>query len=127
MKHDSIQIERGPTGRLIVRVPYSTERLAKIKTIAGRRWHQGEQCWTVPHTDSMLSDLLTLFAREPVQVDPSLHAANDTHREASAGITAVRSTVPRDHPILDRIRKPPAPDISAATLSRPTVTGSSAS
>lgn len=105
MKQDVIKIERAPTGRLIVRVPYSPNRVAKIKTVVGRRWHQDQQCWTVPHTDETITHLLTLFAGEPVEIDPSLRAANDIHREASAGITAVRSTVPMDHPILDRTRK----------------------
>jgi hypothetical protein len=48
VRKDSIQIKPSGAGRLIVRVSYSIERLAKIKTLVGRRWHQGEQCWTVP-------------------------------------------------------------------------------
>lgn len=30
-------------GSLIMFSPYSSERVAKIKTLAGRRWHQQEQ------------------------------------------------------------------------------------
>lgn len=67
-----IQIRPGPAGRLIVRVPYSTERVAKIKRVAGRRWHAREQYWTVPHADSALSQLLTIFGGESLEVDPSL-------------------------------------------------------
>ena len=102
---DPIQIKPGSPGRLIVRVPYSIDHVAKIKTVQGRRWHQSEQCWTTPHTDSALSHLTTLFAGEPVEVDPSLPVTNDTQREAFAGITAVRFTVPTDPTILDRVRK----------------------
>ena len=102
---DPIQIKPGSPGRLIVRVPYSIDHVAKIKTVQGRRWHQSEQCWTTPHTDSALSHLTTLFAGEPVEVDPSLRVTNDTQREAFAGITAVRFTVPTDPTILDRVRK----------------------
>lgn len=36
---DPIQIKPGEAGRLIVLVPYSPERVAKIKTVTGRRWH----------------------------------------------------------------------------------------
>jgi len=35
-----IQVKPGSAGRLIVLLPYSSERMAKIKTIAGRRWHE---------------------------------------------------------------------------------------
>lgn len=57
-------------------VPFSPERVAKIKTIAGRRWHQGERFWTVPRTAGTLVHLLTLFAGEPVKVDPALGAVS---------------------------------------------------
>jgi hypothetical protein len=35
-----ILIKRGEAGRLLVQVPYTRERVAKIKTILGRRCHQ---------------------------------------------------------------------------------------
>ena len=104
-REDPIQIKPAGTGRLIVRVPYSTEHLAKIKTIAGRRWHQQEKCWTVPQTNEAVTQLLALFAGEPTEVDPSLRRVNGTHREASVGTRAVQVTVPRDHPVLDQVRK----------------------
>lgn len=56
-----IQIKPGGAGRLIVRFPYSPDRVRKIKTVTGRRWHQGEKYRTVPHTDGTLRRLLTLF------------------------------------------------------------------
>ena len=67
-----IQIGPGEEGRLIVRVPYAPERVAKIKTLPGRRWHQQEQYWTVPQTNGVVTHLLTLFAGEPTEVDSSL-------------------------------------------------------
>ena len=67
-----IQIGPGEEGRLIVRVPYAPERVAKIKTLPGRRWHQQEQYWTVPQTNGAVTHLLTLFAGEPTEVDSSL-------------------------------------------------------
>jgi integron integrase len=71
-----ILIKRGEAGQLIVHVPYTRERVAKIKTIVGRRWHQSEKCWSVPHTDSTLRHLLALFAGEPVELEPSLRPVN---------------------------------------------------
>jgi hypothetical protein len=72
-----IHIRPGEEGRLIVLLPYSPERVAKIKLVAGRRWDSKERYWTVPHTDGTLASLLALFAGEPVKVDPSLHPVND--------------------------------------------------
>ena len=69
-----IQIKPGETGRLIVRVPYTCERVEKIKTVAGRRWNAKEQYWTVPNTHETLRHLRALFAGEQVAVDPALGA-----------------------------------------------------
>ncbi len=61
MPANPIQIKPGGAGRLIVLLPYSSERVAKIKTVIGRRWHQGEKCWTIPRTDETLTRLLALM------------------------------------------------------------------
>ncbi len=66
---EPIQIKPGEAGRLIVLLPYTPERVAKIKTVAGRRWHQQEKHWTVPRTDEALARLRALFAGEPVEMD----------------------------------------------------------
>jgi integrase len=55
---DLIQIRPGEAERLIVLVPYSPERVAKIKLVAGRRWHPKEKYWTVPRTDGTVASLL---------------------------------------------------------------------
>ena len=76
-----IRIGPGEEGRLIVRVPYAPERVAKIKTLAGRRWHQQEQYWTVPQTNEAVTHLLTLFAGEPTEVDSSLDTAGASQQK----------------------------------------------
>jgi integron integrase len=68
----TIQIREGEAERLIVLVPYTPERMAKIKTVTRRRWHQQEKYWTVPQTHEAIAHLLALFAGEPVEIDPSL-------------------------------------------------------
>ncbi|BFU95772.1 MAG: integron integrase [Nitrospira sp.] len=89
--NDAIQIKPAGAGRLIVRVPYSTERLAKIKTVAGRRWHAKERHWTVPQGDGTLGNLLNLFPGESVQVDPTLGTkqAVDQGKPSSAVLGSV--------------------------------------
>jgi hypothetical protein len=49
-------------------VPYDAQRVAKIKTFIGRRWHQEEKYWTVPHTEGAVARLQALFAAEAVFV-----------------------------------------------------------
>lgn len=61
-----VVIKPGPSGRLMVIVPYDPQRVARIKTIPGRRWHPQGKYWTVPDTEETLAYLLTLFAGEPV-------------------------------------------------------------
>jgi len=68
----AVRIRHGEAGRLIVLFPYSRDRVEKIRMVAGRRWHHKEKYWTVSHTDGVLVHLLTLFAGETVEVDPSL-------------------------------------------------------
>ncbi|MGQ0668100.1 MAG: integron integrase, partial [Actinomycetota bacterium] len=70
-----IQIRPGETGRIIVLLPYTPERVEKIKTVFGRRWHPDGKYWTVPHTDGALAHLLALLAGEAVEVDASLRRA----------------------------------------------------
>ncbi|MGH7411442.1 MAG: hypothetical protein ACREJ6_10360, partial [Candidatus Methylomirabilis sp.] len=79
-----IRIKPGEAGRLIVVVPYDSNRVAKIKTVGGRRWHPEEQYWTVPNTEGGLARLLALFAGEPVEVNPALRPVNaSSHRNPS--------------------------------------------
>ena len=67
-----IRISPGEENRLVVHLPYTPERIAKIKTIPGRRWHGPEKYWSVPKTADMPKLLLTLFAGESVELDPAL-------------------------------------------------------
>ncbi len=77
MKSEPIQIKPAKAGRLIVLLPYTPERVDKIKTVAGRHWDSKERYWTVPHTEGALTHLRTLFAGEPVEVDPCLPPVQD--------------------------------------------------
>ncbi|MFA5139293.1 MAG: phage integrase N-terminal SAM-like domain-containing protein [Elusimicrobiota bacterium] len=67
----------GEAGRLKVRLPYSAERVERIRTIPGRRWDAEAKSWTVPCR--ALDRLLELFKGEPVDLDPSLDRAETPH------------------------------------------------
>jgi len=100
-----IQIRQGEAGRLIVVLPYSPERVAKIKTMAGRRWDSKQRYWTIPHTDAALADLLDLCAGESVEVEPSLCPARDTdHREPLPEPETLQTVAVTSH-LLDQVRQ----------------------
>ena len=67
-----IQIKPGEDGRLIVVLPYSPERLAKIRTVAGRLWHGDEKYWTAPNDEGMIARLTALFADEAIELAEGL-------------------------------------------------------
>jgi len=68
----AIRIRPGEDGRLAVVLPYSPERVEKIKTVPGRQWNSQDKCWTVPASAGMIHRLVSLFAGDRVEVDPAL-------------------------------------------------------
>ncbi|HET7657031.1 MAG TPA: site-specific tyrosine recombinase/integron integrase [Bacillales bacterium] len=68
----SIQVEPGSSGQLIIRFPYSEERVAKIRKFQGRRWHQELKYWTIPHTKEHLHQLKVHFNSDNLQFSSSL-------------------------------------------------------
>lgn len=64
MPTDPIRIKAGEAGTLIVQLPYSPDHVAKVKTVAGRRWHAREKHWTVPRTEQTIAQVLAIFFRE---------------------------------------------------------------
>jgi len=69
-----IKIRPGATGRIIVTFPYSPDHIAKIKTIKDHRWHPEEKYWSFPYSKWVLTEILSLFAGEDMEIDPSLQA-----------------------------------------------------
>lgn len=46
----NLRLEPSANGRLFIHFPYHPDTVQRIKTVAGRRWHGEEKCWSVPHT-----------------------------------------------------------------------------
>lgn len=78
-----------------MRVPYSEERVAKIRTVPGRRWHAELGFWTVPNTPGMVGELLALFAGDEVEVEPGLVSRPPTLRERIHAAARIRHLSPR--------------------------------
>jgi integron integrase len=85
---EPIRIRPGEPGRLAVILPYSPERVEKIKTVAGRRWDKERKHWSVPLYDKAVERLMQLFEGEQVLVAPGLGPASTTSKEPEVSIAA---------------------------------------
>lgn len=61
MPFESIVVRPGEPGRVHVRVPYSRERLAAIKSFPDRRWLPAEKVWSLPDAPDLLERLKFAF------------------------------------------------------------------
>lgn len=69
---NAISVSQGEQGRLLVRLPFSAERLAKIRSVSGRRWVPETKSWSLPDKPGMAERLKELFAPDPVEFDPAV-------------------------------------------------------
>jgi site-specific recombinase XerD len=95
-----IRIQPGDRDRLIVVLPYTPERVEKIKTIPGRWWHAEEKYWTVPASEETVERLLALFAGESVELDPALRPVGEVVQETLRAVEEelkLRSYSPKTH------------------------------
>lgn len=90
MTPETIRVRSGEGGRLLVQIPYSPDYVAKIKTVAGRRWHAHERHWSVPQGEGTLGQLLNLFPGTPVEVDPTLEVVNTRDKGKTSSALLVR-------------------------------------
>ena len=64
---EPIVVRPGEPGRLVVLFPYSPERVAKIKSVPGRRWHSADKHWSVPDQPGAQERLTALFKDETIE------------------------------------------------------------
>ena len=74
-----IRIRSGPTGWILVDLPYTEDRLIRIKTLSGCMWDPEHRCWAIPRTAQTLDRLLALFAGDQVTVDPDVRSVPAQH------------------------------------------------
>jgi hypothetical protein len=76
-----IKISSDIPGRIKVAFSYNPEYVAKIKTVKAHRWHPEEKYWSFPHSKQDLKDILSSFAGERVDIDPSLRTLVSQNQE----------------------------------------------
>jgi len=102
-----ILVRRAAKGLLMVVFPYDAQRVEKLRTITGRRWHAEEKYWTLPHSEETFARLLALFKVEELDMDPSL-----LQRTGAACIETPGKRAPRDVPQIREKEKPINPESS---------------
>jgi len=75
----TIRICPAPERRIAVYLPYTEDRVARIRTISGHDWNPQQGCWTVPRTARAVTRLLELFSGNEVELDPSLRLPKPKH------------------------------------------------
>jgi hypothetical protein len=71
-KESAVKIEKEDR-RIKVSFPYNPKRIAKLKKLAGYKWHPEERYWSFPYSDAVLEKILLIFNGERVDVDPALY------------------------------------------------------
>ena len=74
-----IRIRADAPGWVLIQLPYTPERLEKIKTLSGRIWLDDHKCWAVPKTARTIDRLKALFSGDQIVVAPDLHGAKPAH------------------------------------------------
>jgi integron integrase len=89
---ETIVVRPGEPGRVHIRVPYSPERLALIKTFPGRRWLPAEKLWSLPDEPDLFDRLRAAFPEDvlegPASPAPAFHSVNAA--ESSAPLDQAR-------------------------------------
>jgi integrase len=79
-----IKISSDIPGRIKVVFSYNPEYVAKIKTVKAHRWHPEEKYWSFPYSKPSLKEILSAFAGEEVDIDPSIQTLiSQNQRERS--------------------------------------------
>lgn len=87
----SIQVYTPSDRYLIVKLPFSKERVAKMRTISGRKWDNQNKCWRLPNTQKSHTALKNLFgsqiqyvpqeAPSPLLTPQQIQSLKDAERE----------------------------------------------
>ena len=96
-----VMIGKDASGNIKVTYPYSAAYLGKIKTVPGRKWHPDGQYWTFPLTGQTLKQILSAFAGENIDIDPSLA---DLMPKAAAGKPVDQKPDKPANPLFGKVR-----------------------
>jgi len=67
--------------KIIVKFPYNTDYIEKIKTINGYSWNVQEKYWYFSDNEGVISQILSAFSGEDIRLDPALQEFYVLERE----------------------------------------------
>lgn len=90
-----VVVSKANTGDITVSFKYDPFFVEKIKTIPGHKWNQEKKYWSFPNSRQILDKILSAFAGEDLDIDPSLRLfISETQGEKSADTNPVTITNP---------------------------------
>ena len=92
-----VSIRKNDAGKITVTFPYSPDFIAKVKRIPGHRWHPDDKCWSFPHTDGIIENILKVFEGEEIRIDPTLKSAVP-NEQSIAPVAAGETNASRSRP-----------------------------
>jgi len=80
-----ITVSKDDPGRITIAFRYDPQRVEKVKTIPGHRWHPDKKQWSFPNTDGTLEKILKVFEGEKIHLNPALKGAVPDLRTMQSG------------------------------------------
>ncbi len=71
-------------GQIVVKFPYNTDHIEKIKSVDGYRGHIQKKYWYFPDDEGVVEKIVSVFDGENINVDPALQNFDKLERELSA-------------------------------------------
>jgi integron integrase len=90
-----VSVSKDNAGSLTIAFKYDPFFVEKIKTVPGHKWNQEKKYWSFPNSRQILDKILSAFAGEDLDIDPSLRLfISETQGEKSADTNPVTITNP---------------------------------
>jgi len=101
-----IKISSDIPGRIKVAFSYNPEYIARIKRVKAHRWHPEGKYWSFPYSKPVLKEILSAFAGEELDIDPSLQTLiSQNRRERSTDHrTSRKEPLPTHNLLFTRVR-----------------------
>jgi len=101
-----IKISADIPGRIKVVFSYNPEYVAKIKMVKAHRWHPEEKYWSFPYSKPVLKEILSAFAGEDLDIDPSLQPLISQNQDGKSTATGTwrKEPLPTHNLLFNRVR-----------------------
>ena len=71
-------------GQIVVKFPYNTGYIEKIKSVDGYRWHIQNKYWYFRDDDGVVEKILSAFSGEDISISPELQSFDKLKRELTS-------------------------------------------